>query len=365
MEKETRKRKKILLTGGHLSPLLAVYEVLKNETAVVVIGRRYTFEADKTESLEYALFKKEPVSFYDVNAPRLQRRYSKNTLISFFKSPQALLKASKILRKEKPDAVLIFGGYIGIPVAISSYLQKIPIVIHEQTLTAGLANRIIGKWATKICVSFPESEKYFDKKKVILTGNPVRKEIFQIKSEFDIPQDKPLLYITGGSTGSHAINSLIFDMIPTLLNEFNIIHQTGDAQEFKDYDVLSQKREELPEELQKRYILRKFILPTEIGWLYKNAEIILSRAGINTITELLALSKKALLIPLPYGQRNEQLKNAQMFIGFGLGDYILQDEANPEIIMKKLQILRGKKVKDEARKDEFAAQKIAEIVLHI
>lgn len=358
-------RKKILLTGGHLSPLLAIYNVLKDKVDIVIIGRKYTFEADKTESLEYNLFKNEPVHFYDINAPRLQRKYSKETIPSFFKSPKAISEAVKILQSEKPDVVLLFGGYIGIPVAIAAYIKKIPIIIHEQTLTAGLANRIIGKFASKICISFPESEKYFDKKKTILTGNPVRQEVFEVKSEFDISSDKPLLYITGGSTGAHAINLIVSTMLERLLEKFNVIHQTGDSQEFKDFDALSEKREELSEEQQSRYILRKFILPSEIGWIYKNADLILSRAGINTVTELLALSKKALLIPLPHGQKNEQLKNAEMYQESGLGSYLLQESATPDSVMANLEELFLRKIEKKKSLSNLAAEEIADVAVKI
>lgn len=356
-------RKKIILTGGHLSPLLAVYDVLRQEADVAIIGRKYTFEVDKTESLEYSIFKNENVDFFDIDAPRLQRKYTKETIPSFFKSPQAISRALTVLQKEKPDSVLIFGGYIGIPVALAAYIKKIPIVIHEQTLAAGLANRIIGKFASKICISFPDSKKYFNNKKIVLTGNPVRKEVFEVIKEVVIPRDKPILYITGGSTGAHAINLLVSEVLDSLLEKFNVIHQTGDAQEFKDFDVLSQKREELPESLQNRYILRKFILPSEIGWIYKNSDVVLSRAGINTVTELLTLSKKALLIPLPHGQKNEQLKNAKMYQGSGLGIYIAQEEATPKNIMSGLEKLMSKKIEKREEGGNSSAEKIAEIVL--
>lgn len=354
---------KILLTGGHLSPLLAIFEVLKKSVDIVIIGRKYTFEADKTESLEYNLFKNEKVAFYDIHASRLQRKFTKETIPSFFKSPKAIISAYSILKKEKPDAVLIFGGYIGIPVAIAAYMLKIPIVVHEQTLTAGLANKYIAKIAKKICISFSESEQYFDTKKTILTGNPVRKEVSVSSGGFLLGSNKPILYITGGSTGSHPINILVSHMLPELLEAFQVIHQTGDAQEFQDFRMLSQKREALSEKLQKEYILRKFILPSEIGWIYKHADVVLSRAGINTVTELMILSKKALLIPLPHGQKNEQLKNAKMYEESGLGAYIQQDEADPEKVLELLRKLLTLKVTRRKESENNAAQKIAEVIL--
>lgn len=357
------KNKKILLTGGHLSPLLSVYEALRKKADVVIIGRRYSFENDKTESLEYRLFKNKSVPFYDIHAPRFQRKFTKNTIPSFFKSPQAIGTALRILKKEKPDSVLIFGGYIGIPVALASFLLKIPIVIHEQTLSAGLSNRLISKIAKKICISFSESSPYFDKKKIVLTGNPVREEVFDISEKPIIKIDKPLLYITGGSTGAHAINAITSEMLEVLLQDFSVIHQTGDSQEFLDYDMLSRKKEGLIESLKKRYVIKKFILPSEIGWIYENAEVVFSRAGINTVTELLALNKKALLIPLPYGQKNEQLKNAQMYEQSGLGTYLLQSDATSEKVISSLKDLRDKPLEKQTRKKNSAAVHICDVAL--
>lgn len=359
------KNKKILLTGGHLSPLLSVYEVLKEKAEVVIVGRRYSFENDTTESLEYSLFKNRHVPFYDIHAPRLQRKFTKNTIPSFFKSPQAVMAALRILKKEKPDSILILGGYIGIPVALAAFMLKIPIVIHEQTLSAGLSNKLISKIAKKICISFSESSPYFDKKKIVLTGNPVRGEVFDVLEKPIIKIDKPLLYITGGSTGAHAINAITSEMLEVLLQDFSIIHQTGDSQEFSDYDMLSKKKEGLIESLKKRYVVKKFILPDEIGWIYKNAEVVFSRAGINTVTELLALNKKALLIPLPHGQKNEQLKNAQMYEQSGLGTYILQSEMTPEKVHKALNDLREKSVKEQKKEKSSSAQLISDVVLSV
>ena len=217
----------------------------------------------------------------------------------------------------------------------------------------------------KICISFSESSPYFDKKKIVLTGNPVRGEVFDVLEKPIIKIDKPLLYITGGSTGAHAINAITSEMLEVLLQDFSIIHQTGDSQEFSDYDMLSKKKEGLIESLKKRYVVKKFILPDEIGWIYKNAEVVFSRAGINTVTELLALNKKALLIPLPHGQKNEQLKNAQMYEQSGLGTYILQSEMTPEKVHKALNDLREKSVKEQKKEKSSSAQLISDVVLSV
>lgn len=354
---------KLLLTGGHLSPLLAVLAELPKDIEPVVIGRKYTFEKDKTESLEYQLLLDLKIPFYDVGAGRLQRKMSRKTIPSLLRSPSAFLKARKILKSEKPDAVLTFGGYIGLPVALAAYTLKIPVVLHEQTLHAGLTSKQIGRWAKKVCISYPTSEKYFNAKKTVFTGNPVRKEVFTVKDKIEGVASGTTLFVTGGSTGAHPINEIIENGLEEFLNHFVIIHQTGDAQEFKDFERLENRKKSLPENLQKKYALRKFILPEEIGWVYKNADVILARSGINTVTELVTLSKKALLVPLPYGQANEQLENAKYYAKTGLGGYIKQDDATPDMVLQKLlEIEKNKTSATALPKDNTAAQNIINVV---
>jgi UDP-N-acetylglucosamine--N-acetylmuramyl-(pentapeptide) pyrophosphoryl-undecaprenol N-acetylglucosamine transferase len=241
-----------------------------------------------------------------------------------------------ILKKEKPDVVVSFGGYISLPICLAARLKSIPIVIHEQTQGAGLANKYVGKIANAVCISFPTSKKYFPPSKTVLTGLPLRPEVTQVIKKFDIPGNKPLLYVTGGSTGSHAINTLIQDLLEALLDSYSIIHQTGES-EYKDFEKLEEIRNSLPESLQKQYIIRKYIYPDEIGWILKHAEVIVGRAGINTVNEIVTLHKKALLIPLPHGQKGEQKANAELVEQAGLGYYIDQDLLTPELFINTLQ----------------------------
>jgi UDP-N-acetylglucosamine--N-acetylmuramyl-(pentapeptide) pyrophosphoryl-undecaprenol N-acetylglucosamine transferase len=359
------KKYKIILTGGHLAPLLAVYEVLSRQASCVIVGRKHTFEADKAESLEYTLFKKENISFYNLPTARLQRRFTRHTLPSLFRSPSALISARSVLNHERPDVVLTFGGYIGLPVALAAYMKGIPIVLHEQTLHAGLTNRTIGKIATKICISYPTSARFFPSEKTVITGNPVRPEVFKAYDSLKLPAGLPVLYVTGGSAGAHAINIIIEYILPSLLQKFVVIHQTGDSQEFKDYERLTKLRGSLTEELKTRYMVKKFILPDEIGWVYKRADVVLSRSGANTVTELIALQKKALLIPLPFAQREEQLENAKYYVNTGLGEYILQKNVNLNTFVKKLLSIHESKIPHMPPFKNDAAEKIAQEVFSV
>ncbi len=361
------KKPKIILTGGHLSPLLAVYEELVKKAECVVVGRKHTFEADQTVSFEYQLLKEKNVKFYDISASRFQRRFTKHTLPSLLKFPRSMSQAFNILKKENPNAVLTFGGYVGFPIALTARLLGIPVVVHEQTLHAGLTNQLIGKIAAKICISYPSSQEYFPTNKTILTGNPLRQEIFIPNKGFNIPSSSPVLFVTGGSTGAHQLNTYIEFLLEKLLEKFVIINQTGDARQFKDYARLESLKKKLPKELSSKYILKKFIIPEEIGWIYKNADVVVSRAGANTVSELLALKKKAILIPLSHGQNNEQLENAKFYESSGLGEYILEKDVNLENLYNKIEQLLKKKVSSSFREfyEKDAAKEVAGIVLSV
>lgn len=336
---------KIALIGGHLTPALAVIDALPKDANVIFLGRKYALEGDTSVSLEYKTITERGIPFIPVTTGRMQRKITKHTFTSFFKIPYGLAQAVKILQKEKPAIVVGFGGYVSIPVALAAHLLRIPVVIHEQTLEAGLANKIIARFATKVCISWQHSAAFFPKSKTVLTGNPIRK--FQShNTEFVIEKHThPVLYITGGSAGSHAINSIVEGALGRLLQHYIIIHQTGDAKAFNDYERLINLKESLPPAMKKRYHVTKFVRPEEVGYFMQHADLVVSRSGMNTVTELLSFGKPCLLIPLPYGQRNEQLKNAQFVKKVGIGDYVLQQTLTPAMFLTKIEGMVAQKAK--------------------
>ncbi len=360
---------KILITGGHFSPAYAlISELTKRGHEIAIAGRRHPFEADLGESLEYIIAKRENFAFFEIKTGRLQRKFTKSTISSLAKTAPGFIASLKVLKDYKPDAVLTFGGYISFPVCLAASILKIPIVLHEQTQKAGLSAKFISRVAAKVCVSFESSGQYFPSRKTVFTGNPMRLEAFEIQTDFKLDAG-PVIYITGGSTGSHFINSIIYEILEDLLTDFYVIHQVGDSQTTKDFDKLSQKAGSLPESLRKKYILKKFILPSEIGFVLKSADIIISRAGANTIMELLALHKISLLIPLQFGQSDEQLDNARLVKDIGIGEYIEQKDATPAIVLSKIREMhKNRRVYEENVKnaDKFvvkdAAKRIADVV---
>lgn len=363
---------KILITGGHMTPALAVIEALPSDAQVVYVGRKYALEGDSAISLEYRVLTGMHIPFVVLQPGRLQRKFTRYTLPALGKVPKSMVDAFEILRKEKPDIILSFGGHVAFPICFVASLLRIPIVVHEQTLEVGGANRLIAKLATKICVSWESSLSFFPKEKVVLTGNPLlsTKISADIQEAYKKKKNKyPIIAITGGSLGSHAINALIEPIVEKLLAKYFLIHQTGDAQEFKDYEKLSEIKEKLPYTFQERYILKKFIYPSEVASIYAFSDLVISRAGMNTVLTLLLVNTPTLLIPLPFSQRQEQMKNAMLVKEFGLGEVLLQDGLTSESLLanieKMIKYSKNYKNKDEEKMRSIhknAAKKIIQVV---
>lgn len=345
---------KIVITGGHFSPALAVIEKLPKSTEILFIGRKHTFENDSGISYEYEVCSKLNIPFENIDAARFIRNFNFTSVYSLGKFPIGFIKAFSLLKGYQPDIVMTFGGYIAYPVALAAWFLRIPIVLHEQTLKAGLANRLLANFASKIFVSFSQSMSIFPQHKTVLTGNPIREDILQSNKPFDIDGKMPLIYITGGSGGAHFINSLIFECIEELLNKYSIIHQTGDSRQFRDFDKLIEKRTNLNKSKQERYIIRKFIYPDQVGWVFKNADLIVGRAGINTICEALVVKVPMLLLPLSLQGLSEQGENAKYVKSIGVGDYLSQEVSAKSLSNKIDDMIKDRSAYIEKFKSEFS-----------
>lgn len=325
---------KIVFSGGHLTPALALLPLLTKKHNLLFIGRKYAFEGDSAVSFEYKTISALDIPFKTITTGRLQRRFTRHTIPSLFKFPIGFIQSLGILKEFKPDIVLSFGGYMALPVALAAVVLGIPIITHEQTSTVGLANRIIAFFAKKICISFPESARFFSASKTILTGNPIRGELFHAPSRSPFPEIKtvgklPIVYVTGGSGGAHSINILVEATLDELLKKAVVIHQTGDANSFKDFEVLSEKATE-------RYIVRKHVNTAELAWIYANASFLVGRSGANTVSEILTFGIPSLFIPLPWAGSSEQLANAKLVSRVGLGKIMHQEELTASSFAKAI-----------------------------
>jgi UDP-N-acetylglucosamine--N-acetylmuramyl-(pentapeptide) pyrophosphoryl-undecaprenol N-acetylglucosamine transferase len=211
--------KKVIITGGHLTPALAVAAVLtKRNWDIVYIGQTHSVAGDAAFSQEYLNVTRLGHKFLPITAGKLHRRITRQNLASLVKIPFGLLQVFIYLTRERPQVILSFGGFIAVPVILGGWLLGIPIVMHEQTKAPGLANRFIQFFATYICVGWEETARTFPKHKTVVTGNPLRTEIFQKGTAMPVSLDKPLLYITGGTLGAHSLNLLVEPVVKGLLN---------------------------------------------------------------------------------------------------------------------------------------------------
>ncbi len=339
---------KIVITGGHASPAIALTDALmeyskKEKTAVqiIFIGRKYTSIEEEDLSWEYQEIKKRNIPFYHLDAGRLTRYVSVQSAIHFFRIPMGFVAAYKILRKERPDVIMSFGGYLGLPVCLMGKILGIPYYSHEQTIQPGITNRILGSFAKKMFVAFPETLRYFNTSTTEVTGNLLRSSIFHSKSEsFKLNKKLPVVYVTGGSLGSHSLNVHILHILNELLSFATVIHQTGNVQEFNDYYELMKYRDTLPKTLKERYILYEHVSDAQIGSVYSVADIVVGRAGANTFSELIALKKPAVFVPLPWSAHDEQQKHADFFRKSGLGEVFNQYDSSSELLSSIQKVLK-------------------------
>src|SRR4030043_967486 len=205
---------KVAICGGHLTPALAVIGELKKRGIkdLIFIGREKATEGDSASSAESVVIPTLDIKFYAISAGRLQRKFTRYTIPSLLKVPIGLAQTLLILSQEKPNLVISFGSYVAFPVVVAAWILGIPSITHEQTVRGGLANHLIARFAKKIAVSCEDSLDFFPKGKTVLTGNPIRQEILNIKKK---RTSRPVIFITGGNQGAHSLNEIILEILET------------------------------------------------------------------------------------------------------------------------------------------------------
>ena len=335
----------LVVTGGHHTPAFAVLDELAAQgyrTSITWFGHRYSMKNDTTESAEYRAVHERGYPFVDLKAGKFYRTAD---LISLARIPLGLVHALYHLIRSRPHLVLSFGGYLAVPTAIAAWVLRIPVVTHEQTTVVGLANEVIARFATQIFIAWPESAAYFPPEKTTLIGNPLRAAVTvvnetvhaQLTAGFNA--SLPTLYITGGKQGAHALNEVVRGALPSLLEQFNVIHQCGNAAPYYDFAALQTVREELPVDMQGQYVVRDFFHEDEIGAVFNSVEVVYSRGGANTLYELAALAKPALITPLPHSSHNEQLRNAEVLANHDMAMILPQSDLSAVSLLEALSFL--------------------------
>ncbi|OGN32719.1 MAG: undecaprenyldiphospho-muramoylpentapeptide beta-N-acetylglucosaminyltransferase [Candidatus Yanofskybacteria bacterium RIFCSPLOWO2_02_FULL_43_10b] len=352
--------KRILLvgggSGGHVFPLLAVVESLQKMAAqrgssveLILLGEGKFFEeAAKKSGLRYK----------KIMAGKMRRYFSLLNMLDLPKILIGLVQSFWHLFWLMPDVIFTKGGYASVPPAIAAKFFLIPLYVHDSDTIPGAANRWLGKLAKKVFVSFEMAKQYFPTGKTELTGNPVRQEILngdrnQALQFFKLSDQLPTILVLGGSQGAQKINEAIIQSALKLTSKFQIIHQTGDS----NYSEVQKSSEQLI-----NYHSYPFLDSANLSLAYAAADVIISRAGANFLSEISALSKPAIVIPIKRSAANHQYYNAVEFSKYG-AVIIEEDNLVPSVLIdqvekayqNRMEIVQ--KIKDFASPD--AADKIA------
>lgn len=345
---------KIVMTGGgtagHVTPNIALMPALKEAGyEIEYIGSYNGMEKGLIESCN--------IPYHGISSGKLRRYFDIKNFSDPFRVLKGYFQAKSLIRKLKPDVVFSKGGFVSVPVVLAAKHAKVPAIIHESDITPGLANKIAIRGAKKVCCNFPETVKYLPKEKAVLTGSPIRKELFHgdknAATEFcHFPdQSKPVLLIIGGSTGSKIINDTVRKVLPELLEKFYVIHLCGKGN-------LDESLKGLIGYAQFEYI------SGELPNLFSLCDIAISRAGANAICELLALHKPNILIPLSAAaSRGDQILNAKSFKKQGFSFVIEEEALSSEALLNAVEeVYQNREAYKEAMKASGQMDSIATIV---
>ncbi len=306
--------KRIVLTGGgtagHVTPNIALLpNLLKEGYEVHYIG--------SYDGIERKLIEELNIPYYGISSGKLRRYFDPKNFSDPIKVIKGYGEARKLMKKIKPDVVFSKGGFVTVPVVLAAKHFHIPTIIHESDMTPGLANKICIPSAKKVCANFPETVSYLPAGKAVLTGTPIRKELFSGNKISGLNfcgfnRNKPVVLVVGGSTGSVKVNEAVRSILPELLEKFQVIHLCGKGKLDNSINTTG-------------YVQYEYI-KNELSDLLDAADVVISRAGANAICELLALRKPNILIPLSAASsRGDQILNAESFEKQGYS-YVLKEE---------------------------------------
>lgn len=336
---------KILLSGGgtmgSVSPLIATYQEIKRispETEFLFIGT-----SDGPEKEAILSYK---IPFRSIVAGKWRRYFDLRNLIDPFKVIWGFIQAFFVLGKFRPNAVMVAGAFVGVPVAWAAWVRRIPVLIHQQDIIPGLANKLMANIATRISVSFEISLKDFFPDKTVLTGNAVRREFYDCEQKtsgqfFNLRSDLPILLILGGGTGAVKINGIVEKSLADLLQFCQIIHITGkgkkievEADGYHQFEFLSSGMTEA----------------------MCSADLIVSRGGLSTASECIIMAKPTVIIPMA---KTHQEFNAQYFQKFNAVFVLAEESLTPEMFISVIRDL----MYDEAQRQNLS-RNIAKVMPH-
>lgn len=325
--------KTIILTGGgtagHVTPNLALIPYLKKEGwDIKYIGSE--------NGIERSLIEKEGIPYYSISTGKLRRYMSKENFKDIFRVVKGIGEAKELIKKLKPDVVFSKGGFVAVPVVLGAKANGVSVICHESDITPGLANKIAAPFAKKICTTFPETVKYIKGGKGINTGTPIRDMLFEGNREKGLElcgfnNEKPVIMMMGGSLGSVKINNVLRKDLDRLLEKFQIVHICGKG----NFELSLMGK--------KGYMQFEYV-SEELPHIFAAADMVISRAGSNSISEFLALKKPSLLIPLSAkASRGDQILNAESFKKQGFSLVLNEEDMNEESLISSVNELFEKK----------------------
>jgi len=344
---EKSKTFKILFTGGgtagHVYPIIAVVRELKR----ISLNANFYYVGPKDEFSDN-LLSQEGIKVKNILTGKIRRYMTFNSLFQnfidiIFKIPLGFAQACFFVFVVNPDFTFSKGGYGSFAAVFWSWFWMSPVFLHESDVIPGAANRLMNKMALEIFVAFSVSKtEYFPPKKMISVGNPIRKEITEgtkeeAKKLFNLQGGKTgTLLILGGSQGAQRINDLILDILPRLLTDFEVIHQTGEKN-FKQ--VEAESKVVMTKDSEPYYHPAPFLQENELKQAYAAADLVISRAGSGAIFEIAGCGKPSILIPLANSAQNHQIKNAYLYHIMGAAKVIEEENLTPGFFLERIKLL--------------------------
>ncbi|MBT5470670.1 MAG: undecaprenyldiphospho-muramoylpentapeptide beta-N-acetylglucosaminyltransferase [Nitrospina sp.] len=325
-------RKRVVIagggTGGHLYPGIALARALMRHDMDIEISFVGT-----QKGIEAKVLPREGFNLKTILSAGLIGKKKISRWVSWFKLPIGTAQSMCFLIRKRPGLVVGVGGYVSGPLVLSAWILRIPILIHEQNSIPGMTNKWLGKIADKIAVSFKESSASFPKEKVEVTGNMIREEFCQPKEASSKPDVPFRILVLGGSQGAHSINMAMLEALQSISEkkgDLHITHQTGEA----DYELVSKQYKESGFSSD----IRPFI--DDMASQYRQASLVICRAGATTLAEVTACGKMSILVPFPHAAHNHQEKNARVLEAANAGELVLDEElSGPRIAESIIQAM--------------------------
>ena len=349
----TNTKKRIIFTGGgtagHVTPNIALIEPLLREGwEVHYIGSESGMEKGLIAGLP-------EVVYHGISTGKLRRYFSWQNFIDPFRVIKGYVQARRLIRALQPDVIFSKGGFVSVPVVLGAGI--VPVIAHESDYSPGLSNRIAARFTDKVCLSFEDTLAHVQPGKGIFTGTPIRPALYEGSRERALAftgfsGEKPVLLVMGGSLGAQKLNELVREALPQLCERYEIIHLCGKGKNdcscascgYNQYEYIN---EELPD-------------------LFALSDIVLSRAGANSVFELLALNKPSVLVPLTSAStRGDQLLNAQYFEKKGYAKVVDQNTATPESLVAAIDEVFAQRAEYSKRMCEDTRSDGTEAILEI